>query len=207
LADTPAAHPWLRVHFLGGFEIWRFDSPVRLETRKSCALFAFLLMNTRPQPRDRLSGLLWDDLPNESARRNLRHALWDLRTRLSSPGGVSPILTDGEMVSFDRQTAYWLDVDTFQCMVDHTLHAQPLRLDDSATLAELQCAADLYNGDFLESLVLKDAPAWDEWVLVERERLRSLALLAYETLAEAYMGTGNVAAAERAAQKLILLDP
>ncbi len=207
MADTPAAHPWLRVHFLGGFEIWRFDSPVGLETKKSCALFAYLLMNPRPQPRDRLSGLLWGDLPDESARRNLRHALWDLRTRLTPPGGASPILTDGEMVSFDRQTAYWLDVDTFQRMLEHTLHAQPLRLDDPAVLSELQCAADLYNGDFLESLALKDAPAWDEWVLSERERLRSLALQAYETLTETHMASGNFGSAEHAAQKLLLLDP
>jgi len=199
--------PWLCLRFLGGHEIRHSGFPVILETKKSAALLAYLALDPKPHPRQKLAELLWGDLPEESARRNLRHALWDLRCRLTPLSGIAPILADAETAAFNPLTAYWLDVEEFIKMTGRYVRTGSQGWSDRVNVADLQAAVDLYGGDFLEGLYIKNAPTWEEWALVERERLRSLAMSANERLVEGYSEQGDYEAALSCAQKLLLLDP
>src|SRR5262249_57577763 len=49
------------------------------------------------------------------------------------------------------------------------------RLLRQSAVESLEAAMMLYRGDLLEGLAVKEAP-FDEWLLIERERLRQLAL-------------------------------
>ena len=44
-------------------------------TRKDCALLAYLAATGNAHSREHLAGLLWPDVPEAAARRNLRHSL------------------------------------------------------------------------------------------------------------------------------------
>jgi predicted ATPase/DNA-binding SARP family transcriptional activator len=201
----PASQPCYRLQFLGKWSIFRGNQEIFLETKKTCALLAYLAMSPKPCSRDRLAGLLWGDLPQTRARRNLRHALWNLRSQLDLPGAPELIQVESERVFFQKQAGCQLDVDEFQKKVGH-FAAIKREANNPAPILELQQAVDLYQGDFLEDLTLKDVSEWDEWMLVERERLRSLALAGLERLIEAYRSQDQLEQAILCARKLTGID-
>ena len=70
----------------------------------------------------------------------------------------------------------------------------------SALLLELGVAADLYRADFLESI-------YDDWALLERERLRELYLNVLERLIVLHKQRGGYERALTYAQRLSAADP
>jgi DNA-binding SARP family transcriptional activator len=55
---------------------------------KARMLLAYVAMNaTRPVPRERLAGLLWDDCDDQRARHRLRQCLMELRRLGEQAGG------------------------------------------------------------------------------------------------------------------------
>jgi DNA-binding SARP family transcriptional activator/tetratricopeptide (TPR) repeat protein len=139
--------------------------------RKGQALIAYLAVTKQTHSREMLAGLLWSEMPESNARRNLRVALTKLRP-----------LFDGHLViqrrtlTFDLESDYWLDVDLFESCLSP---AEP-------TVQQLQTAVDLYRGPFLADLPLRDAPAFDDWIRPYQERLRQLAMDALYRLAVHY---------------------
>jgi hypothetical protein len=70
----------LEVRLLGKFEATQDKNLIRISSPLAQSLFAYLLLNTETAyRRERLAGLLWPDSLEETARENLRHALWRLR--------------------------------------------------------------------------------------------------------------------------------
>ena len=67
----------LQLDLLGGFDCRSSaGQPVRLQTRKSRALLAYVGMQAgRHASREKLAGLFWGDRPDEQARADLRKAL------------------------------------------------------------------------------------------------------------------------------------
>ncbi len=185
--------PWLRLRLLGGCEIRLPDGPARLETAKTRALLAYLLLNPGAQSRQRLVGLLWGKLPEDRARRNLRRALWNLRRQLHTADHPPPFRADRETVAFDRTAAYTLDVEQFEAAC-----ARPDRLEE---------AMRLYRGELLAGLSLPDAPPFEEWLLIERERLRLLALQALQRLVEQLAAQDDLPRALAYARQLLAMEP
>lgn len=105
-----SSEPWLKLRLLGGCEFHCPDGPVRPETAKTGALLAYLAMQSTSQQRHKLMGLLWGDLPEPNARRNLRRALWDLRRKLHRPDTPPFILAVGQTVTLNRDSSYWAAV-------------------------------------------------------------------------------------------------
>lgn len=71
----------------------------------------------------------------------------------------------------------------------------------------LAATLDLYRGDFLEGFFLREASGFEEWTLLERERLRQQTLGAMHTLVEFYVSCGEYRAGLPWAQRLLELDP
>ncbi|NIP28460.1 MAG: transcriptional regulator, partial [Phycisphaerae bacterium] len=70
----------LQIKSLGGVVMTVDNQPVSgLASRKASALLLYLVMSGRAQPREVLTNLLWDDLPQERAMANLRVVLSSLR--------------------------------------------------------------------------------------------------------------------------------
>src|SRR5688572_8364479 len=70
-----------RIELLGGLRLIQAGRVVtRFRTRKAASLLAYLaLYASRAHSRDSLADLLWPEADAESARRNLRQALYTLR--------------------------------------------------------------------------------------------------------------------------------
>jgi DNA-binding SARP family transcriptional activator len=181
----------LQLHVLGGFQA-RLPSgaSVGLPTRKTQALLAYLALPPgQAHPRDKLAALLWGETPEAEARGSLRQALYTLRKAL--PSGA---LRQGDAAALEP-SAVDVDVAAFERAVE---------LGTPATLAE---AARLYRGDLLAGLAVKEAPAFEEWLLGERERLRELALEGLAKLLAHQRASGAAEAAVQTALKLAALDP
>jgi len=198
----------LTVWLLGPPEIRLDGEPVTgLVSNKVRALLFFLATEAdrrRPETvahrRETLAGLLWPDYPERSAHTNLSNALSLLRTALRDRDRVSTqahpyLLVDRETVQFDRQSDCWVDVATF---------TEPVGLRDPSSLEQ---AVALYRGPFLEGFTLKDSPAFEQWVLVMRERLQRQAMEALARLVALEEGRGEYERACAHARRELELEP
>jgi DNA-binding SARP family transcriptional activator len=183
----------LHLALLGGVQIrLAAGRPIDLPT-KAQALLAYLVFRPgQAHPRDKLATLLWADAPAERARHSLRQSLIPLRQAFG-PDDPPGLLDQGATVAVDPE-AVDVDVHAFE------------RLVTQGTPESLAQAAARYRGNLLEGLSVHSAP-FDEWLTVERERLRELAVDALVRLLAHQERTGSVDAAVESAIQLLELDP
>jgi DNA-binding SARP family transcriptional activator len=95
----------LRVRVLGATELTMDGRPlVGLASAKATALLVHLALTGTAQSRSALAGLLWSDLPEETARANLRLALTKLRRVLPEQ-----LLVTRQSVALDPARPVWVD--------------------------------------------------------------------------------------------------
>ncbi|MBL7063653.1 MAG: tetratricopeptide repeat protein [Anaerolineae bacterium] len=194
----------LRLILLGGLRITRNGGPVTgFVSNKVQALLSYLAVTGRSHFRPALAGLLWGEMPEANALMNLRQALANLR-RLVRPH----LLITRQAVEFNRDSPYWLDVEEFEKLVNwETGRLVDWSRDRATNLPTLHEAVELYQGDFLEGFYVRDAPAFEEWVLVQRERLRTLALQALHVLVAHHASWRENSLALQYTTRLLALAP
>ena len=144
---------------LGGFELRLASGEViDLPGQKDRALLAVLALRPGSSfSREKLAGLLWSDRGDAQARDSLKHSLSRLR-QLFAFTTAQPVIADRHSVRFDASEV-GVDVALFE------------QLSGDGTTAAWERAARLYRGDFLDGIAVRD-PAFDDWLDVERQRLR-----------------------------------
>lgn len=185
----------LQAYLFGGFNLESDGHPLpTIPSLAARSLLAYLLTyRQRSHTRTLLVGLFWPDLPEATARRRLSHALWEIRRTLGSLSADQPcLLTGHESVRFNLALPHWIDVAEFEQAL--AVPAESLRPDAG------QSAVTLYRGDFL-------AGFYEDWVLLERERLRDQYLAALSQLVERSKGQGRYETALGYAAQLARYDP
>lgn len=158
-----------RVLLLDRFEAW-LDDRFLVVNGSGQRLVALLALRRRPMSRSVLAGTLWPDKTEERALANLRSALWRLPNGLTEATASEVRLKPGTT-----------------CDVDH-LVAQARRLREGDGIAAFDIDPALLMCDLL--------PDWyDEWVMLERERLRQIRLHALEALCAQLTKAGRYAEA------------
>ncbi len=174
----------VRFRLLGrfGLEIDGRPAPFR-GPPKTVPLLAYLLLRRGlVVPRADVAYALWPDVPNESARANLRRHLGYLQAALPPGAWI-----DGDAKHVRWQGEAGVDVADFEA----------LSADERGRAA----AAELYAGDLLESC--DD----EEWLLAERERLRDIQLANLSSLIVARRIDRDLAGAVEYARRLLALEP
>ena len=105
--------------------------------------------------------LLWGNSGDRQARDSLKQALLRLRRSFSLVFRM-PLVTNRQSVTLDRDRVT-VDVGAFE------------QLLGDATPEALERAIALYRGDLLEGIQVRE-PTYEDWLLVERQRLRALAV-------------------------------
>ena len=151
----------LEVRLLGQLDVRRDGTQVSIPSRAAQSLLAYLLLTAGTlHRREKLAGLLWPDSKEENARQNLRHELWRLRQAIESktprPGEAPALLVDDIAIGFNAQSDYWLDV----------AHVEK-RTGERVAADDLIASLALYRGELLPGF-------YDEWVVLERERVRAV---------------------------------
>lgn len=176
--------------FVDGAEVSGFN------TRKDCALLAYLAATGTAHSREHLAGLLWTDQPEETARRNLRHALSQLQ-KVIGPGWIE---TAGG-VGLSRRLPWSVDVQRLAAAV------AGLSAPAGQDLPALEQALAAYRGEFLQGFYVQKAAHFEEWVLARREEYHLLALRGLEVVAQAALQDGDPVKGLAATRRLLQLEP
>jgi len=183
-----------RLNLFGGFDLRTpAGTPFPLTVRKAMGLLAYLALRPdQAQSREKLAGLLWGDSPDAQARSSLRQVIATLRRTFPDSG--APVLrVEGDLVAL-APGAMETDAVAFE------------RAVAEATPDALDHAAALYRGDLFEGLSL-NADAFEGWLMVERQRLREMALGAMARRLDQALAAGATEAGVRTALRLLALDP
>jgi DNA-binding SARP family transcriptional activator len=190
----------LSISLLGGFGVALDKETVTgFVSNKVRALLAYLAIESgRAHSREKLAFLLWPDMPDRKARNNLRYALSNLRKTIGDISTPLPFLRiSWQTIELDVKRDIEVDVLTF----DRLLAQSPL------TLSNLKEAVNLYQGDFLEGFSIGDDTAFEEWLLLKRERLQMQVVDALFGLAQTYEKNGDLTGALSFAWRQVELEP
>jgi DNA-binding SARP family transcriptional activator/tetratricopeptide (TPR) repeat protein len=182
----------MRFHLFGSpFVAWD-DTVLFISRRLVRALLYRLACDSEPVARGHLQYLLWPDVPEVTARRNLSHHLTHLRRALPEP---EVLVAAGDEV--------WLEPSQIWCDV---LELKTAGLDLETDIAHLRHAVSLYRGPFLAGLELPACPEFEHWCLVERNALEQRYLKVLECLVERCAASGEISQAIGFAQQYLETD-
>jgi len=203
--------PCVSISLLGRFEVnldgQRVDA---FGYDKVRALLAYLACEADHfVSRESLAGLLWPDYPEQRARQNLSQALFTLRKAMADDRDSPSFLhVTRRSVQFTCTDGCCLDVAGFESLLTTCrAHAHRDVRSCDGCLERLSKAVQLYRGDFMGAFSLPDSPLFEEWVLVQRERLNHKVMQALEELAGAYVARGEFGRALEYARRQVVLNP
>lgn len=202
-----SAEATVALSLLGPWQLRHRATPhVNELRRKEQGLLAYLAVEAdQPHSRDSLLGLFWPDLPTARARSNLRVAISRLKRSLADDALLD---ITRHTVRFLPNERFHLDVSRFLTLIQQTEQHDHVCLSSCPTCqASLAQAVQLYQGEFLTGFVLEDCLAFDEWLVIWRERLHILLLRQLEQLSGAAEQNGHLVAAESYARRQIELSP
>jgi LuxR family transcriptional regulator, maltose regulon positive regulatory protein len=186
---STAVQPSLRVRFFGHFEMLCEGEAMPLgRNGKVLTILKYLLANqTRPVSQDYLMGWLWPDSNLKKARWSLNSAIHGLRKLLSGCSASVSLnyvsLEDG-YYRLSPDVGVTTDVDDFD---NH--HERGRRLEKDLRMREAaieyEKAIELYRDDYL----VEDL--YEDWTMVERERLANAYVDILDRLAVHYMEVGQ----------------
>lgn len=188
----------IEIRAFGGLKIDFAGKPITgFESRKAAALLLYMAVIQRPLAREVLGELFWPNRTRAQTLNRLGVVLFNLR-KLIDPDIFGHESTDP--LVFNPDIPIWLDVHAFE----QELHASLPPLDDCDP-AGLQRALDLYRGDFLEGYSV-DEQDFDNWTLLERERLRFGVIHVLDHLVEEHVRQGDMRAGLDCITRLIQID-
>ena len=182
----------IELRVLGPLDLRSADGqplPSVLSQPKRAAFLGYLALATPRgvHRRDSLLALFWPELDQEHARTALRQALHFLRKEL----GDETFVSHGDDVG--------LNPDRIRC----DAVAMEAALDEGRARE----AVELYRGDLLVGVHVRETPAFEQWLDGERSRLRHRAFEAGWALAAVEEGAANRAGAAHWAQWAATLLP
>lgn len=170
----------IRATLFNSGEVFADGRRVLLPYKKAEALLLYLLVQKRASRRE-LIGLLWPDTDDETAYKNLRHAVYSVRKAFPeepfSPGLRSEL-------SFSPDHTVETDLDLFSAG-----------------------ATDAYTGPFLAGYSLPRAEGFEDWVRETRDSFRSTYLDRLFSDAQECFSAGDCRTARELCEKFMETDP
>jgi LuxR family maltose regulon positive regulatory protein len=200
----PTARPALRARFFGHFEMFCDDEAVPLRPNgKVLAILKYLLAHrTRPVSQDHLMGWLWPESSPKKARWSLNSAIHVLRKLLSSCSPsptVNYILLEEGYYRLCPEVRVATDMEEFDLRYEEGCRLERAGRRQEA-VAEYEEAIKLYRGDYL----VEDL--YEDWTMVERERLANAYVDMLGRLAAYYLESGQHQRSIRACYRLLEKD-
>jgi DNA-binding SARP family transcriptional activator len=173
----------IRIRLLGKFTVQSDGADVAgFEGARVQELFAYLLLNRgQIHAREALATLFWSESGPDQARKYLRQTFWHLQTALerslSPVCGLLEVNNDWVRVNLEPATGVWLDVAELESAAIDA-HRMTSSNVSSVDLENLQARVGVYGGDLLDGW-------YQDWCLLERERLQNLYLVLLDKLMRA----------------------
>ncbi|MFN8494724.1 MAG: BTAD domain-containing putative transcriptional regulator [Caldilineaceae bacterium] len=189
----------LRLCLLGTPRVLLDDQPLTgFVHNKAQALLFYLAVTGHPHSRAAVATLLWSEMTEAQAQNNLRTVLPELRRLVGKY-----LVIERQTIAFQRASPYWLDVEELRNRLKPPLTPGGLAVPYPVQ----QAAIELYQGEFLQGFYVHQAPAFEAWVLEQREQLHTLVVQALGSLIHEYVARADYAAALAANARLLVLEP
>src|SRR5919202_4917107 len=182
---APVARSALRARYFGHFEMYCDGELVPLgRNGKALAILKYLLAHrAHPVSQDHLMGWLWPESNLKKARWSLNsavHVLRKLLSRRASSTTVNYVVLEEGYYRLCPTVRVETDVDEFDVSYEEGRRLEKTgRMEEAA--AEYERAIELYRGDYL----VEDL--YEDWTMVERERLANAYIDILGRLAIYYM--------------------
>ena len=174
------------VHLLGGLYVTRHGD--RIDVPEGCKrLLAFLALRRGRVERCQAAGTLWPSVDDRRAAGNLRSVLWRLR-------GADIDVLEADKRSIGLRECVAVDVHEVAEWAGRLVAQRPVPGDLSLS-RPFADALDLLPG------------CYDDWAIIERERMRQRMLHALEALSRAMTAMGRYGEAVDAAMTAISVEP
>ena len=205
------SQPLLQARLFGHFELLCDGEVVHLgRNGKALAILKYLLANqARPVSQDHLMGWLWPESNLKKARWSLNSAIHGLRKLLgrcpssSSSGGggesVNYIVLEEGYYRLSPAVGVATDIEDFDEGYERGRRLERMGRAEEAARAYEEAVA-LYRGDYL----LEDL--YEDWTMVERERLSNAHVEMLDRLAVYYMDSGQLRDSVRACYEVLEKD-
>ena len=191
----------LEIRLLGPPEVLYSGQPVKFAARKALALFIYLVVEPGTHPREKLETIFWPESEARQARSSLRTTL--LRIKDALKGLEEPLRMEGDRVAFNASSVAFLDLEFVNRAVTDT---QPIHQIAPPTLALLQNAVEVARGPFLEAFSLPDTPAFNDWILIQRNILGGRLNLIHDRLSNHQLETHLIHPAIETVNRWLVLD-
>ena len=188
--DLDSVRPALQVRFFGFFEVLYDNVSLPLgHNGRALNILKYLLTHRKaPVSRDFLMDWLWPHSAPRKARWSLNSAVYDLRRTLDQwPGKIRAaeiISHRNGYYSLSPEIQFYTDTEAFD---EHRVRARRLEMeqDIEESVKEREKAVALYRDDYLvENL-------YEDWTMIERERLLNTYLEMLSQLAGHYFEAGR----------------
>jgi DNA-binding SARP family transcriptional activator/TolB-like protein len=185
----------IQLRMLGSVELRAGDGREIRDALVQPKRLALLVYLATPHPgtfhrRDSLVALFWPELSEPRARDALKQAISYLRRSLASADDPVILNRGADELALSIE-ALSTDVNAFEAAVEDGRFAEAL---------------DIYRGDLLEGFSSDASNDFEDWIGRERGRLRALAAVAAQGLAENCERAGDIAAALSAARSAVALS-
>ena len=196
----------LRVRFFGHFEMLCDEEPITLgRNGKALTILKYLLAHrSRPVSQDHLMGWLWPHSNLKKARWSLNSAIHTLRKLLSecpaSGSANSYVVLEEGYYRLCPEVQVLSDVDEFDTYYEEGRCLQREEGKMSHAAAHYERAISLYRGEYL----VEDL--YEDWTMVERERLSNAYIDMLGRLALYYSQTDQHQESIRACYRVLEKD-
>jgi DNA-binding SARP family transcriptional activator len=201
---TSPTRPALRARFFGHFELLCDGEAIHLgRNGKALAILKYLLAHrARPVSQDHLMGWLWPESNLKKARWSLNSAVHGLRKLLAgcpTSAEVSYVLLEEGHYRLSPGVRVATDVEEFDELYEQGRGLERAGRADEAA-ARYEEAIELYRGDYL----VEDL--YEDWTMVERERLSNAYVDMLDRLAVHYLESGQLRESVRACYQVLEKD-
>ena len=184
--------PKLKILLLGPPEVTLDGKPVLIKRRLNRALLFYLAAQAYPVTREEVCDLFWPDVPEETARKNLREALSRLRTAI---GLADLIFSDGEQL-YLNPACIWVDYREMISLFSPLMNSSEMYR--GSTLPEWMVAiikegfALCRASRFMQGTTLRSAAGFENWLELNNQTYRYTRIKVIDRLVDHYISGGNL---------------
>ena len=204
----------LKIALLGPPEVYHADQLLAIPDRKALALLVYLAVEGGAHARQRLTRLFWPESDMAHGRAALRNTLLHLRHVLgedTQPDHRSHLMITRDSIGLNVASSIDLDLHALQAawtLIQELPSREAVQGEVQRTLiSQLQHAADMYRGGFLEEFTLRDTLDFDNWVGLQRSYWYSRIGQVFAWLSQMQSEEGAIEQAIATVDRWLSLDP
>ena len=191
----------LQIRLLDEPQIKLGETILSFQYRKSLALLAYLATTRKVYSREYLAGFLWGKISETNAQAGLRKIVSEINAYLSPY-----LLTDNRQIGLNLKLPIDIDVITFEQNI-LPIRQKPVELVTKEEMEQLEIGLDVYQTGFMPGFYIQKAPAFENWLSIQRGNLQVLMIEALQLASNYTYRIGQFQKSMDYTRRLLVVEP